>query len=177
MAAHFQNKYPNPCSLSSSGTFGSKIVTVCCTGDKNNQIHMEGYQVSNQCMSMVRDDILIPTKDLPELAYIRESSEKKYVPDVFYKVKDEYGNEVTKIARPLPVEYLLVDVPCSHPRDAEYTFTPPEGIRGFPVENRLLDGHLQDFHALGRYLAQFTPTDALKAFSDFHFLLYIAQMD
>jgi nuclear protein localization family protein 4 len=47
---------------------------------------MEGYQVSAQCMALVRDDCLVPTKDAPELGYVRESSEKQYVPDVFYKV-------------------------------------------------------------------------------------------
>ncbi len=37
-------------------------------------------------MVLVRDDCLVPTKDAPELGYVRESSEKQYVPDVFYKV-------------------------------------------------------------------------------------------
>lgn len=55
-------------------------------GDKENQIHMEGYQVSNQCMALVRDNCLVPTKDAPELGYVRESSDKQYVPDVFFKV-------------------------------------------------------------------------------------------
>jgi nuclear protein localization family protein 4 len=44
------------------------------------------------------------------------------VPDVFYKVKDSYGNEVTKIARPLPVEYLLIDVPVASAKEATYSF-------------------------------------------------------
>lgn len=55
-------------------------------GDSNNHAHMEGYQVSNQCMALVRDNCLLPTIDVPELAYVRESSNEQYVPDVFYKV-------------------------------------------------------------------------------------------
>lgn len=47
---------------------------------------MEGYAVSGQCMALVRDDCLVPTKDAPELGYIRESSDKQFVPDVYYKV-------------------------------------------------------------------------------------------
>lgn len=47
---------------------------------------MEGYSVSNQCMALERDNCLVPTKDAAELGYIRESSDKQYVPDVFYKV-------------------------------------------------------------------------------------------
>lgn len=57
-------------------------------GDKANQVHMEGYQVSNQCMALVRDNCLVPTKDAPELGYVRESTDKQYVPDVYYKVSE-----------------------------------------------------------------------------------------
>lgn len=56
------------------------------SGDKTKQVHMEGYAVSAQCMALVRDNCLIPTKDAPELGYVRESTDKQYVPDVFYKV-------------------------------------------------------------------------------------------
>lgn len=47
---------------------------------------MEGYAVSAQCMALVRDHCLVPTKDAPELGYVRESSDKQFVPDVYYKV-------------------------------------------------------------------------------------------
>ena len=55
-------------------------------GDSTNQIHTEAYQVSNQCMALVNDNCLLPTKDAPELGYVRESSSEQYVPDVFYSV-------------------------------------------------------------------------------------------
>lgn len=61
-------------------------VFICFAGDATNQIHMEGYSVSNQCMALVRDQCLVPTKDAPELGYIRESTDRQYVPDVYYKV-------------------------------------------------------------------------------------------
>lgn len=57
-----------------------------CIGDAAKQVHMEGYQVSGQCMALVRDDCLLPTLDAPELGYVKESSNKQYVPDVYYKV-------------------------------------------------------------------------------------------
>lgn len=47
---------------------------------------MEGYAVSGQCMALVRDNCLVPTKDAPELGYVRESTDKQFVPDVYYKV-------------------------------------------------------------------------------------------
>ena len=55
-------------------------------GDSTNQIHFDGYQVSDQCMALVRDECLLPTIDAPELGYTKESSNEQYVPDVFYKV-------------------------------------------------------------------------------------------
>ncbi|XP_067620003.1 nuclear protein localization protein 4 homolog isoform X2 [Eurosta solidaginis] len=177
-AGELQNRHPNPCKYGSSGYFGSKFVTVCVTGDSSKQVHTEGYAVSAQCMALVRDNCLIPTKDAPELGYVRESTDKQYVPDVYYKEKDQYGNEVQRLARPLPVEYLLVDVPASTPLQPQFTFTQYKK-RGepFPVENRYLDGHLQDFNGLSTYLSHWADHEFLEAVSDFHLLLYLYRMD
>ena len=172
MAGHFQSQHPNVCKLASKGSFGSKFCTVLVTGNSENQVHMEGYQVSNQCMALVRDGCLIPTKDAPELGYVRESSAQKYVPDVFFKEKDKYGNEVTKVARPLPVEYLLIDVPVSTPLEPVSTFVVSK--QPFPVENRPMEGHLQDFAALASFRKQFSPDQIKDFFRDFHLLLYLA---
>ncbi|KAM7361260.1 nuclear protein localization 4 isoform 2-T2 [Cochliomyia hominivorax] len=177
MAGELQNRHPNPCKYASNGVFGSKFVTVCVTGDKTKHVHMEGYAVSAQCMALVRDNCLIPTKDAPELGYVRESTDKQYVPDVYYKEKDQYGNEVQRLARPLPVEYLLVDVPASTPLQPQYTFTKYDKRTPFPVENRYLDGHLQDFNALSTYLSQWEDEEFLEAISDFHLLVYLFKMD
>lgn len=72
-----------------------------------------------------------------------------------FQAQDQYGNEVQKLARPLPVEYLLVDVPASSPRVPIYTF--PANKNPFPVEHRLIDGHLQDLGALHKYMQKFSP--------------------
>ncbi|KAJ8683153.1 hypothetical protein QAD02_018945 [Eretmocerus hayati] len=177
MAGHIQNKLPNPCRFSPSGYFGSKAVTICVTGDERNQVHMEGYQVTYQCMALVRDGCLVPTKDAPELGYVKESTDKQYVPDVYYKEKDSYGNEVSRLARPLPVEYLLVDVPASTPLTPQYTFYANDNINPFPVENRLIDGQFQEFNSLSNYMQQFRSDQFLEAISDFHLLIFIASMD
>jgi len=166
MAGYLQNKFANVTKLSSSGKHGSKFVTVCVTGSADRSVHMEGYQVSNQCMALVRENVLLPTKDAPELGYVRESSSKQYVPDVFYKEKDKYGNEITKIARPLPVEYLLIDIAVATPLTPVQTFS-----KGFPVENRAIEGHLQDFASLAslRHKMPNLP----DFFRDFHLLIYL----
>ena len=63
-----------------------------------------------QGQSLAIDGTIVPTVDAPEFGYTRESTDTLYCPDVFYREKDEYGNNVTKIGRPLPIEYLLTDV-------------------------------------------------------------------
>lgn len=176
MAGHYQNICPNACRLSPDGYFGSKSVTVCVTGNQDNQVHMEGYQVSNQCMSLVRDECLLPTKDAPELGYIKESSNDQYVPDVFFKEKDEFGNEIVKIARPLPIEYLLVDVPVSAPVEPKFTFNPIPSKRTFPIENRPSE-FAQNIAALPAYLDQFDDSNFLEAMSDFHLLIFLSCLD
>lgn len=82
-----------------------------------------------------------------------------------------------RLSRPLPVEYLLVDVPATTPLTPTYTFTVRGDRRAFPVENRPLDGHLQDFHALSSYLSQWNGQEFPEAMSDFHLLVYLSRMD
>lgn len=85
---------------------------------------------------MVQAQIICPTNH-PELAYIREEpmSEKQYIADVEYTEKNEYGAEVRKTGRPLPVEFLLVDVPTGVPKEPSYTFPVDPRVK-FVIENR-----------------------------------------
>uniref|UniRef100_A0A2A4JP23 Nuclear protein localization protein 4 homolog n=1 Tax=Heliothis virescens TaxID=7102 RepID=A0A2A4JP23_HELVI len=167
MAGHYQNLHPNACRHASSGYFGSKFVTVCVTGDSDKQVHLEGYQVSGQCQALVRDDILLPTRDAPELGYIRDSCDRQYVPDVYYKERDAYGNEVGVSAKRVPVAYLLVDVPVGVAGPgAPPTFWPRAA---FPPANRALQQHLQTLRALHAHLA--AADGFLQAASDLHALL------
>ena len=62
---------------------------------------------------------------------------------MYLQLKDEYGNEVTQLARPLPVEYLLADMPAAFPVDPIYTFHAGMDIKPFPIENRELIGEIQ----------------------------------
>uniref|UniRef100_A0A3P9LB27 Nuclear protein localization protein 4 homolog n=1 Tax=Oryzias latipes TaxID=8090 RepID=A0A3P9LB27_ORYLA len=145
-SGYFQNQHPNPCRLSRDGFFGSKFVTVVATGGPDNQVHFEGYQVSNQCMALVRDECLLPCKDAPELGYAKESSPEQYVPDVFFKITTTF------------------------PKDPQYTFT---STQRFPIENRDILGETQDFHSLATYLSQCSSSSFLDIVSDFHLLLFL----
>ncbi|XP_031575290.1 nuclear protein localization protein 4 homolog [Actinia tenebrosa] len=175
MAGHFQNQYASPCRFASSGKFGSKFVTVVVSGHEGNQIGFDGYQVSNQCMALVRDDCLLPTIDEPGLGYIRESSTDQYVPDVFYKDKDSYNNEVTLLARPMPIEYVLVQVSAAFPVEPQYTFPRKGGV--FPIENRENIGEFQNLDAITKHMAQYHPGEFLEAMTNFHLLVFLATCD
>ena len=59
------------------------------------------------------------------------------------QLKDEYSNEVTRLARPLPVEYLLVDLAVGFPMEPSYTFYYDEAVTPFPVEDRSDIGEIQ----------------------------------
>ena len=102
-------------------------------------------------MALVNDDCLIPTKDAPELGYVKESTNQQYVPDVFYKVvkilvhlfdftlyypqtKGEYGADVTLLARPFPLYQLTVDLTTTTPLNPQPLFSGGKGR--FPIENR-----------------------------------------
>ena len=58
-------------------------------------------------------------------------------------MKDSYGNEVTQIARPLPVEYLLVDLPAASPLEEQATLSILRNEKPFPIENRNEMGEIQ----------------------------------
>jgi len=169
-AGHLQNLHPSPCRLSSDGHYGSKFVTVVVSGDKENQISFEGYQVSTQCMSLVNDNCLIPTIDAPELGYIKESSEKLYVADVYYREKDEYGNEAQKIARPLPLEYLITEMQAAFSVESKYSASCKEHT--FPPPNRHYVS--QSLGTLASYMKNFTENNLIECFSDFNVLYFLA---
>ncbi|VDK34879.1 unnamed protein product [Taenia asiatica] len=179
-AARLQNLHPNPSRDSPDGHFGSKFVTVVVTGGEDNEIHFEAYQVSNVAMALESAGILVPTFDAPELGYIRESTKDRYVPDVFYSTKDKYGNTVTKIGRPLPVEYLLVDMPAAFPVEQTFTFAeqstyhiPPHDK--FPVENREDLGQKQSVEAFARQFAAYGRDRLYACLNNFHVLAWLAE--
>ncbi|KAK6037999.1 NPL4 family protein, partial [Cooperia oncophora] len=130
--------------------------------------------VSNQCTALVEAQLLCPTNH-PELAYIREKplTESQYLTDVQFTEKNQYGAEVLKDARPLPVEFLLVDVPTGMPKEPQYTFSPPPPVARFNIENRDSMGTTQGGANLSAYCAEYSLNQFLEEATNFHFLLYL----
>ena len=113
-AAHVQNANPTPSKSSTTGLFGSRMVTAVLTGTADGGIDVSAYQVSEQACAMVEADMIEASVD-PGIVRVKEEDRSensaRYVPDVFFRYKNEYKLDVQKSAKPcFPVEYLLVNV-------------------------------------------------------------------
>ncbi|CAG8518029.1 19012_t:CDS:10 [Dentiscutata erythropus] len=169
-SAAMQNKHPTASKWSASGKFNSRFVTCVVTGNSNGDIDVSAYQVSNICTSMVAEDIIEASVD-PSVVRVKESTPDKYVPEVFYKYKNNYGVNVQKSAKPcFPVEYLLVNVTHGFPSNPSPLFTSPIS---FPIENRPgIDS--QDLKGLYRHLGlEASGNVHVDYVSDFHLLTFV----
>ncbi|KAG1716336.1 hypothetical protein ID866_820 [Astraeus odoratus] len=109
-AATIQNANRTPSRSSSSGYFGSRMVTAILTATEDGQVDISAYQASEQACAMVDADMIEASVE-PGIVRVKEEDTARYVPDVFYRYKNEYGIDVKKSAKPcFPVEYLLVNV-------------------------------------------------------------------
>ncbi|OBZ79306.1 Nuclear protein localization protein 4 [Grifola frondosa] len=144
-AAHVQNANPTPSRSSFSGSFGSRMVTAVLTGTADGAIDVSAYQVSEQACAMVAADMIEASVE-PGIVRVKEEDRSqdsaRYVPDVFFRYKNEYGLDVQKNAKPcFPVEYLLVNVSNGFPQ----TPSPIFRSTAFRIENRpgLEDQHIE----------------------------------
>jgi nuclear protein localization family protein 4 len=113
-AATMQKSNPTPSKSSPTGQFASRLVTAILTATEDGQVDIAAYQVSEQACAMVEADMIEASVD-PGIVRVKEEDRTqdsaRYVPDVFFSFKNEYGLEVKKTAKPaFPVEYLLVNV-------------------------------------------------------------------
>ncbi|KAI0336196.1 polyubiquitin-tagged protein recognition complex Npl4 component [Cubamyces sp. BRFM 1775] len=135
-AATVQNANPTPSRSSFTGKFGSRMVTAVLTGTEEGGIDVSAYQVSEQACAMVDADMIEASVD-PGIMRVkeedREEGSARYVPDVFFRYKNEYGLDVQKNAKPcFPVEYLLVNVTHGFPQNPSPLF---RSIK-YKIENR-----------------------------------------
>ncbi|KIY51319.1 NPL4-domain-containing protein [Fistulina hepatica ATCC 64428] len=134
-AARMQLANPMISRASSTGTFGSRLVTAVLTGTEDGQVDVSAYQMSEQACAMVDADMIEASVE-PNIVRIKTDDREaaRYVPDVFFAYKNEYGLEVKKSAKPcFPVEYLLVNVTHGFPQTPSPMFRSTQ----FSIENRL----------------------------------------
>ncbi|KIK71420.1 hypothetical protein GYMLUDRAFT_186161 [Collybiopsis luxurians FD-317 M1] len=135
-AATMQSANPTPSRSSSTGKFSSRLVTAILTGTEDGAIDVSAYQVSEQAMAMVEADMIEASVD-PGIVRVKEEDRNvdsaRYVPDVFFSYKNEYGLEVKKSAKPaFPVEYLMVNVTNGFPQNPVPVFQSTQSL----IENR-----------------------------------------
>ncbi|KAI9311699.1 NPL4 family-domain-containing protein [Dichotomocladium elegans] len=170
-AAEMQRRHPNPCRHSVTGKYGSKFLTCVISGDLDGNIDVKAYQVSETTTALQEAGIIEPSRK-PSVMRVRESvPHERYVPEVFYKFKNEYGIVVKHPAKPtFPIEYLLVNVTHGFPHNPSPLFTAQQG---YVIENR--SGTSQDVGTLSRYLNS-GATELKRLVSDFHVLCFIRKL-
>lgn len=113
-AATQQLRHLTPSRSTPTGSFSSRLVTAVLSGTEEGGVDVQAYQVSEQACAMVDADMIEASVE-PGIVRVKEEDREmdtaRYVPDVFFRYKNEYGLEVKKSAKPcFPVEYLIVNV-------------------------------------------------------------------
>uniref|UniRef100_H0XCQ9 Nuclear protein localization protein 4 homolog n=1 Tax=Otolemur garnettii TaxID=30611 RepID=H0XCQ9_OTOGA len=172
-AGDFQNKHPNICRLSPDGHFGSKFVTAVATAGAERVLHIKGQRLGGflEYVKFIHCSTLVPCKDTVTKSLMKSVSSYEFISKALFEDIDKFGNEITQLARPLPVEYLIIDITTTFPKDPVHTFSISQNP--FPIENRDVLGETQDFHSLATYLSQNTSSMFLDTISDFHLLLFL----
>ncbi|CEG77512.1 hypothetical protein RMATCC62417_12251 [Rhizopus microsporus] len=174
-AAEMQKRHPNISRHSISGKFGSKFVTCVISGDTEGNIDVNAYQVSDTLAALQEAEIVEPSRN-PSVMRVKDSiPHERYVPEVFYKFKNEYNVVVKQSAKPtFPVEYLLVNVTHGFPHNPSPMFN---SVSTFPVENREGLVH-QSMSELAKTIDSAQNDDQLKnVLADFHLLCFIQSAD
>jgi len=139
-AASLQVKHPTKTRSSPSGIFSSRFVTAVLSGTEEGGVDVQAYQVSEQACAMVEADMIEASVE-PGIVRVKEEDRSedsaRYIPDVFFRYKNEYGIDVKKSAKPcFPVEYLIINVSSFRPSYALCHNRLPEfvGHSWFPQE-------------------------------------------
>jgi len=171
--SNLQTRYPNQWTNSSTGTFGSKFVSVLLASGKDNTVEIEAYQMSNQGVALVRDKVIKPVKDDVKSFRIVQKQDYLY-PDILWRDKDEYGNMVTKAEKIFPSHYFIIGVNHGFPKEPNPTFK----TNTFPIENRGKFGYdVPSWNHVKRQLEGKNDIKFIEALNDFHLLLYLAVQD
>jgi len=118
-----QSKYPNPWNDSDEKRFGSKFVSVLCYGSQNGGIEFDAFQISNQGVALIQDDVIKVAKEDPINFKVRKSNEKYIYPELQYSDVNEYGKNVTKKADPFfPALFFIIGVRSSTPKNPKPSF-------------------------------------------------------
>jgi nuclear protein localization protein 4 homolog len=89
--------------------FNSKFATIVMTANSEGQVELQEFQVSNQCMALVRQDDIIPTEDPTKFLTLTKN--------IYYRGRGEDAVATQMKAEPyLPGDFFLVRLThgCKH---------------------------------------------------------------
>lgn len=181
MAARHQLDHPNICKYSEQGFYSSKFVTCVISGNLQSEIDIASYQVSTSAEALVEADMITGSTH-PSMAFINETTSERYVPEIFYMKKNEYGLTVKENAKPaFPVDYLLVSLTHGFPLESSERKPLFMSTADFPWANRQAMGQSQDYHELKRYLYEAATSGDFQQLqsklSNFHVILYLHTLE
>lgn len=181
MAARHQLSHPNVSRFSEQGHYSSKFVTCVISGNLQNEIDIASYQVSTSAEALVDADMITGSTH-PSMAFINETTSERYVPEIFYMKKNEYGLTIKENAKPaFPVDYLLLSLTHGFPLESSERKPLFATTSDFPWANRQAMGLSQDHHELKRYLYGAATSGDFKELqsklSNFHLLLYLHSLE
>ena len=144
--------------------FSSRFVSVVVSGEEDGGIGLKAYQVSNSAVAMSEAKLIAATIDSSRMLVRSVDENDKcsnigplYVPQVFYKFKNEYGIEFQKAADPFfPVEYLLVTLSEGIPLHPNPIFKSPLSFPGpllHPTISNLIEYFGDTLHSGSKELA------------------------
>lgn len=146
----------------------------------NQEIEVASYQVSASAEALAKAD-LISGSTHPSMVYINEKTHTRYVPDIFYKKRNQYNIVVKENAKPaFPNDYLLVTLTHGFPQNPTPQFV---SSKPFSIENRQFIGVSQDLFELARHLnlsKRYDDTnigELVILLSDFHLLSYLFSLE
>ncbi|KAJ2920228.1 hypothetical protein MD484_g186, partial [Candolleomyces efflorescens] len=183
-AATLQKLHPINSKSSPSGKFASRLVTAVLTGTEDGQVDVSAYQVSEQAVAMVEADMIEASVE-PGVMRVKEEDRSqdnaRYVPDVFFSYKNEYGLEVKKSAKPcFPVEYLLVNVTHGFPqapnplfRSTQFCIENRPGLEDQTLERAMSELSRLDAPALVPGQDTYKKKDLAEWLSDFHLIAFL----
>ncbi|KAG8994233.1 nuclear protein localization protein 4, partial [Tulasnella sp. 427] len=179
-AARLQLNHPTPTKASRTGVYSSRLVTAVLSGTPDGAIDVQAYMVSEQACAMVDADMVEPSVD-PNIVRLKEEEEGRYVPDVFFRFKNEYGFDVKQSAKPaFPVEYMIVTLTHGFPTTPSPAFLSTSfSIENRPgVEEQDVSSVIADLGRLKAGEVAFSQggartKDLVKYLSDWHLLAYL----
>jgi nuclear protein localization family protein 4 len=165
LAGTLQLQFPYKTPFSETNEFGSRFITCIASGNKEGGVEIEAYQVSNECLSLVKNDLIQPTFH-PNHMMLRNIPQK---PTLQYRYVDKYGNAVSEIADPhFPIEYMLVTLSHGFPQISNPWF---KAQKYFNIENRITEP--QEPSILREY---FNAETLFYDLSNLHVIMFLFRM-